>query len=643
MRSLICRFRFAYILNEKTRFFEVDLKNKLFLLNQTQKENLRDSCKGLECKDDFVKNLHQNILLNAPKFKSFFAIKSIMYYYLQNGCNNQELWKELGKRLIVLFNQNKDFDNPTCLAQLAYIFGQLRRKHYLQDKDDIILYQQCSNLLVERIPNFLKVQSSQNITHIIALIQQYEIQHEYVSKIVEILLIQQSFINFSIIDIYHLLWSLVSGSNKYLIQFSIQLLENEQIIQRIKSDFNTLKEDQQAKLLIALGQFRFNDKDCIDQIVKDLKIFSTNSLLSLLSKYLKNPMHQISNQYRIVIALKEQFDEYFQMEDKDLLNSIMGIKILLFIPSQINHEIRQQFQKSIKVYEQFILNNIEHFPNESLVDILYMASLFDSEKLIIEKVQNQIKNFNMNLLDSITFLYCIEKYSNLFHQQINDCITAIINIHAHEIQNLNYTKHIQFVIALQLLEDQFPMVKVLQAYADEKKLQQKLIETIKKDQIEKFIQNFQFKRQFKYFQGFMENNFEYNLFIFEKQGILKYIKESRVGCYLVDFRIWDINLENVNISELKQMQKNIDLQTEFLEVKQDKYDDVAIDRKNEIDNAFIEIDGSCHYDIRLDEVTQTVYKKKILKKYQINLKSIALNENRGINNSLQTILDIIGK
>lgn len=36
----------------------------------------------------------------------------------------------------------------------------------------------------------------------------------------------------------------------------------------------------------------------------------------------------------------------------------------------------------------------------------------------------------------------------------------------------------------------------------------------------------------------MENNFEYNLFLFEKQGTLQYIKESRVGCYLIDFRIY---------------------------------------------------------------------------------------------------------
>ncbi|CAD8187738.1 unnamed protein product [Paramecium octaurelia] len=643
MRSLICRFRFAYFFNEKTRFLDVDLKNQLFKLNQSQIENLRDSCKGLECQDDIVKGLHQNILTNIPKFNSFFAIKSIMYYYLQNECNNLEFWKQIGNRLTHLFKQNKKFDNPFCLAQLAYIFGQLRRKNYLQNKEDIIVYQQCSNYLIDRIPNFLKDQTPQNITHIMALINQYDIKPEYIGKVVDTLLNKQDFSTFSIFDIHFLLWSLVSGSNKQLVQFSVQFLENKQIIDRIKADFHKLKEDQQAKVLIALGQFRFNDKECIDSIVKDLKVYSTHSLLSLLSKYLKNPMHQIQNQYPIVLALKEQFDEYFQMEDKDLQHSIMGIKILLYIPSQIDNEMRQKFLTSINSYERFILNNMEHFTNESLIDILYMASLFESEKLILEKVQNQIQNFHMNLQDSVSFLYCIEKYSHQFHQQINDCLTAIINIHAHEIQSLNNSKHLQFVIALQLLEDQFPMVKVLQAYQDDKKIQMKLIETIKKDQTEKFIQNFQFKRQFKYFQGFMENNFEYNLFLFEKQGLLKYIKESRVGCYLIDYRIWDINLENLNIAELKQMQKSNDLQTEFLEAKQDKYDDVTKDRKNETDNTFIEIDGSCHFDIRLDVVTQTLYKQKILNKYQINLKSIALNENRGISNSLQTILDIIGK
>ena len=45
----------------------------------------------------------------------------------------------------------------------------------------------------------------------------------------------------------------------------------------------------------------------------------------------------------------------------------------------------------------------------------------------------------------------------------------------------------------------------------------------------------------------MENNFEYNLFLFEKQGFIKYIKESRIGCYLIDFRIWDVNLDKLNI------------------------------------------------------------------------------------------------
>ncbi|CAK56572.1 unnamed protein product (macronuclear) [Paramecium tetraurelia] len=566
-----------------------------------------------------------------------------MYFYLQNECNNKEFWQQIGNRLTKLLKENKNFNNSFCLAQLAYIFGQLRRKNYLQNKNDIIVYQQCSNFLIHRLPKFLKDQTPQNITHFIALINQYEIKPEYVDKVVDTLLTQQDFSTFSIFDIQFLLWSLVSGSNKQLVQFSIQLLENKQIVDRIKSDFHKLKEDQQAKVLIALGQFRFNDKECIEQIVKDLKIYSTSSLLSLLSKYLKSPMNQILYQYQIVIALKEQFDEYFQMEDKDLQKSILGIKTLLYIPSQINSEVRQKFLQPIKQYERFILNNIEHFTNESLIDIINMASLFESEKLILEKVKNKIQNFHMILEDSVSFLYCIEKYSHQFHQQINDCLTALINIHAHEIQTLNISKHLQFVIALQLLEDQFPIAKVLQAYYDDKKIQIKLIETIKKDQMEKFISNFQFQRQFKYFQGFMENNFEYNLFLFEKQGLLKYIKESRVGCYLIDYRIWDINIEKLDIQELKQMQKSNDLQTEFLEVKQNKYDDATIDRKDEIGNTFIEIDGSCHFDIRLDVVTQTVYKKKILNKYQINLKSIPLNENRGISNSLQAILDIIGK
>ncbi|CAD8106555.1 unnamed protein product [Paramecium sonneborni] len=53
-------------------------------------------------------------------------------------------------------------------------------------------------------------------------------------------------------------------------------------------------------------------------------------------KYLRNPMHQLNNQYKIILALKEQFDEYFLMEDKDFKDKIIGIQLysLYFISNQ---------------------------------------------------------------------------------------------------------------------------------------------------------------------------------------------------------------------------------------------------------------------------------------------------------------------
>ncbi|CAD8120782.1 unnamed protein product [Paramecium sonneborni] len=643
MRSLICKFQFAFLVKQKSRFKDVDLKNQLFKLTGSQIQNLKDSCHGIQCEDDIVKGLHQNILTNIPTFTSFFAMKSIMYYYLQNECKNEEFWKLAGHRLIQLFKQDSKFNHPLCLGQLAFILGQLKRKNYIQNQQENNIYQQCSNLLLDRFTKCLKGQTQQNITHIIALINLYQLESENVKKATDALISQLDFSTFTIIDIHYILWGLQGGFQKSLVEFSVLFLENQFVSQRIKTDFHKLNQEQQAKVLIALVSLRFNDKECIDAIVRDLKIFNITSLLSLMMKYLKNPLHQLNNQYTIILALKEQFDEYFLMEDKDLYDTIIGIKLILYIPSQMNIEIRQQFLKYIQQYEKFIITNMDHFQNESLVDIISMASLFEQEKLILEKVQNKIENFNMNLQDSISFLFCIEKYSNQFHQQINDCLTAIIKIYVHEIPNLNIQKNLQFYIALKLLEDEFPITKVLQPYQDEQKIQMKLIETIKKDQTEKYLQNFQLQRNFKHFKGFMENNFEYNLFLFEKQGLLKYIKESRVGCYLIDYRVWDVNLENLNISELKQMQKNSILQNEFIEIKQNKYDDIGIDRRDEQENYFIEIDGACHFDIRLDIVNQTVQKKKILQKYKINFKSIALNENRGINNSLQMILNIFGK
>lgn len=49
----------------------------------------------------------------------------------------------------------------------------------------------------------------------------------------------------------------------------------------------------------------------------------------------------------------------------------------------------------------------------------------------------------------------------------------------------------------------------------------------------------------------MANNFEFNLYLLQKAGVLNYQKEVRIGLYLVDYRIWNINLKQLNVENHK--------------------------------------------------------------------------------------------
>ena len=49
----------------------------------------------------------------------------------------------------------------------------------------------------------------------------------------------------------------------------------------------------------------------------------------------------------------------------------------------------------------------------------------------------------------------------------------------------------------------------------------------------------------------MSNNFEFNLYICERLGVFKYVKESRINLHLLDYRLFDINKNNFDLAKLK--------------------------------------------------------------------------------------------
>lgn len=54
----------------------------------------------------------------------------------------------------------------------------------------------------------------------------------------------------------------------------------------------------------------------------------------------------------------------------------------------------------------------------------------------------------------------------------------------------------------------------------------------------------------------MENNFEFNLYLLQKAGVLNYEKEVRIGLYLLDYKISNINLGKLNVENHKALSKN---------------------------------------------------------------------------------------
>lgn len=88
---------------------------------------------------------------------------------------------------------------------------------------------------------------------------------------------------------------------------------------------------------------------------------------------------------------------------------------------------------------------------------------------------------------------------------------------------------------------------------------------------------------------YLLNNFEYNLYLLEKQNILKYDKEVKVDNYLVDYRIWDVRKDNLtNIP----VQGNL---IEFMTKKSFKYSSLVQNYKNDRDSVFIELEGPNHF------------------------------------------------
>lgn len=70
---------------------------------------------------------------------------------------------------------------------------------------------------------------------------------------------------------------------------------------------------------------------------------------------------------------------------------------------------------------------------------------------------------------------------------------------------------------------------------------------------ESIISDTGLRLHFKFYEGFMSNNFEFNLYICEKLGVFKYVKEARINLHLLDYRLYDIKKDKFNLSKLKQM------------------------------------------------------------------------------------------